>query len=509
MDNDEIQQLWPESWYKVLYSDSVVKISTNGKKLNQKQYLKSGSFPVIDQGQNRVAGYADDIELTINCDFPVIVFGDHTRTVKFVKQPFVAGADGVKVVQPEKFIQPKLLEYFTQYLAISIKDKGYARHFQWVEKEYIGIPPKKEQHRIVAKIEELFSELDKGIESLKTAREQLKVYRQALLKHAFEGKLTEQWREDNADKLESADDLLARIQQERETRYQQQLDDWKAAVKQWEEKGKEGRKPGKAKKAKVIETHEFSQKNLYELPTGWVWLQLGNNNVNVFDGPFGSNLKTSDYKESGVRVIRLENIGFLEFIEDKKTYISKEKYLYLKKHQVGPRDIVFSSFVTEKIRVAMIPYSIDKAINKADCFCIRGYGNSLNHFYLTSFLSSRYVFKQIEELVHGVGRPRINTTQLKSIWIPICSSSEQIEVVQLLDEQFSDIDKLLEDVDKNLLKTEVLRQSILKKAFSGQLVLQEPNDEPASILLERIKAEKAEQDKQAKARKTTKRKLKS
>ncbi|MDP0971844.1 type I restriction endonuclease subunit S, partial [Klebsiella pneumoniae] len=77
-----------------------------------------------------------------------------------------------------------------------------------------------EQKRIVAKIEELFSELDNGIAVLKTAREQLKVYRQAVLKHAFEGKLTAQWRAENQDKLESPEQLLTRIQQEREARYQ-------------------------------------------------------------------------------------------------------------------------------------------------------------------------------------------------------------------------------------------------------------------------------------------------
>ena len=90
----------------------------------------------------------------------------------------------------------------------------------------IVIPPLPEQHRIVAKIEALFSELDKGIESFKTAREQLKIYRQALLKHAFSGKLTEQWRAENQDKLETAEALLQRIQTEREQRYQQQLKDW-------------------------------------------------------------------------------------------------------------------------------------------------------------------------------------------------------------------------------------------------------------------------------------------
>ena len=97
------------------------------------------------------------------------------------------------------------------------------------------------QRRIVAKIEELFSELDKGVESLKTARAQLKVYRQAVLKHAFEGKLTAQWREENKDKLETPEQLLARIKQEREARYERQLQEWKAAVKKWEEGGKSGK----------------------------------------------------------------------------------------------------------------------------------------------------------------------------------------------------------------------------------------------------------------------------
>ena len=87
----------------------------------------------------------------------------------------------------------------------------------------ILVPPLNEQRRIVAKIEKLFSELDKGIECLKAARAKLKVYRQSVLKHAFEGKLTAQWREENKDKLESPDQMLARIKHEREAHYAQQL----------------------------------------------------------------------------------------------------------------------------------------------------------------------------------------------------------------------------------------------------------------------------------------------
>jgi len=232
----------------------------------------------------------------------------------------------------------------------------------------INLAPLSEQERIVAKIETLFSELDKGIESLKTAREQLKVYRQAVLKHAFEGKLTAKWREQNKDKLETPQQLLARIQQERQARYQQQLKDWQAAVKAWEESHKEGKKPGKPRQTEPEKTNNFPPPSL---PAEWAWVSVGALNTDIFDGPFGSNLKSSDYVESGVRVIRLENIGYSEFIEERYSYITELKYLDLAKHTVHEGDLIFSSFITEGIRVAILPESIDRAINKADCFCIR------------------------------------------------------------------------------------------------------------------------------------------
>ena len=130
----------------------------------------------------------------------------------------------------------------------------------------IPLPPLNEQHRIVAKIEALFSELDKGIESFKTAREQLKIYRQALLKHAFSGKLTEQWRAENQDKLETAEALLQRIQTEREQRYQQQLKDWEAT-------GKQGSKPKAPKTLPPLTAEELAE--LPELPKGWAWVKIG------------------------------------------------------------------------------------------------------------------------------------------------------------------------------------------------------------------------------------------
>lgn len=349
----------------------------------------------------------------------------------------------------------------------------------------IPLPPLEQQKSIVAKIEELFSELDNGIAALKTAREQLKVYRQTILKHAFEGKLTAQWREENKDKLETPEQLLAHIQHEREARYQQQLKEWKQAVKEWKVNSKEEKKPSRPQK---LESYDAESQE--SLPESWAWLSLGNLNVDIFDGPFGSNLKTSDYVGSGVRVIRLENIGYSEFIEERHSYITEEKYNSLRKHTVGAGDVIFASFITDGIRLAILPRSVERAINKADCFCIRVQGQSIRNDYLVAYLSGHSAYKQIEEKIHGVGRPRINTTQLKKFLIPLCDRDEQDEIMEKVESTLCLSDHLQRGLDQELDRVDSLRQSILKEAFSGQLVPQDPNDEQASEPLARIQAER-------------------
>jgi len=396
---------------------------------------------------------------------------------------------GFSVLRPASGVNSDFLFYqtltpsFLNPLADLQRGSSYpAVRDQDVREQFVPIAPRNEQHRIVAKIEELFSELDKGIENLKTAREQLKVYRQALLKHAFEGKLTVQWRKENKDKLETAEELLKRIQIERVECYQGEL----AA---WEARGKQGDKPKAPKKLPSADAEELAE--MPDLPAGWAWTRLGNTNVEVSDGPFGSNLKSSDYVDNGVRVIRLENIGALKFIGEKESFVTDVKYESLKRHTVSSGDIIFSSFITENIRVALLPPSVSRAINKADCFCIRFSGQTLRNVYAVMFLSTRNVYKQLESLVHGVGRPRVNTTQLKHVLVPVCGAAEQKAIIAAIESRLSEVDQLDQTISSSLHQAEALRQSILKRAFSGRLVPQDPGDEPASALLARIKAEKA------------------
>jgi type I restriction enzyme, S subunit len=183
----EVRDL-PAGWRWVKLVDVCEKISLNNIKIKQKDYLGEGKFPVVDQGQDLIGGYHNDENLVIPNEPPFIVFGDHTKIKKFISFKFIAGADGVKVLKPKPLINPKFLFY--SLFTIKIEDKGYARHFQLLEKERFPLPELPIQHAIVSKIEELLSELDRGKQQLETAQQQLKIYRQAVLKWAFEGRLT-------------------------------------------------------------------------------------------------------------------------------------------------------------------------------------------------------------------------------------------------------------------------------------------------------------------------------
>jgi len=470
-----------------------------GKKVNQKQYEVSGKYPVIDQGKEDCSGYCNDEEKVIDANFPILVFGDHTRAVKSINNPFVAGADGVKVLQPSGAITPKLLFYFTQYLAISIKDKGYARHYQWVAKELIGIPPENEQIRIVEKIEELFSELDKGIESLKTAKAQLAVYRQALLKHAFEGKLTEEWRKDNADKLESPEQLLQHIQQEREARYQQQLDDWKQEIEKWEADGKGGKKPQKPRKAQIKQTEALVD----DLPNEWAVYSLSEISEHIVDGTH----KTPKYVSEGVKFISAKDIFGFRISFENTRFITEEEHKELIKRCNPKKGNVLITKSGTLGRVAVVKDESEFSLFE-----------SVANVPVLPPMISEFVSKQVYYVINtgfgasiqkGVAVRHLHLEDLRKLPLSICSVEEQQEICLRLDSEFTLLDSLERELEVNLRKCEVLRQSILKKAFSGQLVSQDPNDEPASELLKKIAIEKAELAEKEKAEKAAARKVKA
>ena len=169
----------------------------------------------------------------------------------------------------------------------------------------IPLAPQNEQLRIVGKIDQLFSELDEGVKRLNQARKQLAVYRQSVLRHAFEGKLTAQWREENKDTLETQEQLLARIKRQRPARYEKRLKEWKSAIEAWKRGGESGSKP--LMPPKLNEVSRLSLEEAESLPTlaeGWAYLHLGL----LIDEPKYGTSKKCDYNYEGTGVLRIPNV---------------------------------------------------------------------------------------------------------------------------------------------------------------------------------------------------------
>ena len=367
----------------------------------------------------------------------------------------------------------------------------------------VFVAPAEEQHRIVAKIEELFSELDRGIESLKTAREQLKVYRQSILKYAFEGKLTAQWRKENKNKLEKPVQLLTRIKQEREARYERQLQEWRAAVKGWEGKGKPGKKPAKLKEISQLSLAEMEI--LPSLPGGWSYLHLGL----VINEPKYGTSKKCDYNYEGTGVLRIPNVvrGVVDASDLKGAHFEEdEKRTYALRN--GDILVIRSNGSISIVgKCAIISKSEEQYLYAGYLICLRSNPVALLPDYLAALLSSRLLRTQIEHKAKSTsGVNNINSGEIQSLIVPLCNLSEQEVVVERLSARLSAIDAIEAEIDNQLLKADAFRQSVLKKAFTGQLVAQEPNDEPASVLLDRIKVEREQASKSREITKRTRKK---
>lgn len=350
----------------------------------------------------------------------------------------------------------------------------------------IMVPPPAEQERIVAKIEELFSDLDAGIASLKKAQAQLKIYRQAVLKHAFEGKLTEEWRKKNAHRLEPAHELLQKIKTERQKHFEKQMEEWEKAVEEWEQTGKKEKKPTKPKKPKElppISKEELME--LSELPTGWGWVKLNSISEFISDGDHQPPPKTSN----GVPFITISNINKNNQIDFSNTFFVHQDYYnnLVESRRPNKGDILYT--VTGSFGIPVL-------VNFEKCFCFQRHIGLIRPFKLIQQkwiyynLQSPFVYKQAIKVATGTAQKTVPLSGLRNFIIPFKSIQEQKQIVGEIEARLSVCDQLEQSVNHALKKAESLRQSILKKAFQGKLVPQNPGDEPAHILLQRIKTEK-------------------
>ena len=363
-----------------------------------------------------------------------------------------------------------------------------------IEEISFDLPPLSEQRAIVAKIEQLFSDLDNGIANLKKAQKQLKIYRQAVLKKAFEGELTRKWREEQTD-LPSAEELLQQIKEEREKHYQKQLDEWKKAVKEWEYNGKERKKPSRPKKPKELQPlNEEELNELPELPEGWCWERLGLVANKIQIGPFGSQLHKADYRKEGVPIINPKHIRGQNL--KPKERISKGKADSLSQYYLQENDIILGRR-GEMGRSAPITSKTNGWFCGTGSLYIR-LGQHFKSKLYSLILSEKRVVDYLENQSRGTTMTNLNSQILHSLPIQLIPIAEQSKIVREIETRLSVCDKLEATITESMQKSEALRQSILKRAFEGKLLnekeLEEarnaPDWEPADKLLERIKTEK-------------------
>jgi type I restriction enzyme S subunit len=388
-----------------------------------------------------------------------------------------------------QFFQNKLREH-----AKGTAQKGV--YLKTLSNLTVNIAPLNEQNRIVLKLDELLSELEKGKEQLKTSMEQLKVYRQSILKHAFEGKLSERWRSKQK-KLKRPDELMAEIRVYRKLQYEKHLKEYKS--------GKAKIKPKEPKEISSPEKSEISNKS--ELPNGWFYIYL----KDISDLVERINLKEKKATESFLYL----DIGGINnnknIIESHKEYKWKDAPSRAQQ-VVKPNDILFSTVRTYMKNIAMIVD--DKFTNQvasSGFTIVRALAGIINPYFLFKYLLSDTFIQPLNELQTGSSYPAVRDTDVFNQIIPICSFEEQLVIMQELDEKYSIIQNLEDTINKNLIQSNALRQTLLQKAFKGKLVAQDPIDEPAFVLLDRIKKEreeflKAEKEKRKNLKKPMKKK---
>jgi len=419
------------------------------------------------------------------------------------------GSTEFHVLRPAQGVDPK-------YIYHAVSNQGFRYHAEHnmtgavgqkrvpasvLEDHELGLPPSNEQRRIVEKIEAMFDEIDKGVESLHTARTTLGLYRQSLLKSAFEGRLTADWRALNADKLEAPEPLLARIQRERDTRYKTALDAWQEALTTWRADGEKGKKPAKPKRATdVAPLEERELKELPALPDAWAFSRLGLYIDWIEAGKSFKCLETEP-RPNQVGVAKVSAVSWGEYDEtESKTCLDEDKIN--EEWFIHKGDFLLSRANTiELVGASVIAKTVTKRIMLSDKTLRIHFAPEDRRFFL-HYLRSPYGRAEIEvrstgnqESMRNIGQDRI-----KSIIIPLCSENEQAEIVQILDARLDAAARLEAEIDAALTRADALRQSILKKAFSGQLVSQDPDDEPAPTLLARIKADRAKSPKPKKRR---------
>lgn len=403
----------PENWCVCSLDDVLSYEQPQPYIVKNANYSDDYKIPVLTAGKSFIIGYTKE-ETGVYDKLPAIIFDDFTTSSKIVNFKFKVKSSAMKILKPRL---SELNLHFFYYLMQTIECNHNTHKRYWISdfsQKEILLPPLAEQERIVQKIEELFAEIDAGIENLKIVKNQIKLYRQSVLKNAF--------------------------------------------------------------------NQDCEKKFLKNY---------------IAEMNYGTSEKTNDDK-NGIPVLRMgdiqngklnfDNLKFLDTIKDGKLILKKGDLLF---NRTNSSELVGKSAV----------FKADRKCSFASYIIKVRFDDTLNSDYVCFYINSPYGRQWARsQLTQQVGQANINGKKLQELQIPVPSLAEQERIVAEIETRFERADAMELAVQNALDTAEKLKQAILKKAFRGELVPQNPNDEPASVLLERIRAQRTAEEKKTKGK---------
>lgn len=465
------EQQLPEGWKKTTLGEIATYV--NGRAFKPIEWSKTG-IPIVRiqnlNNPNAEYNYYDgNIEEKYHIRNGDLLFAWSASLGAYIwKGKYAFLNQHIFKVLPKENIDKTFIYYLLDKVTNELYAKAHGSGMVHVTKgkfeaTSVNIPPFDTQQAIVNKIESLFDEIDEGIGRLKTAAQQIQQYRQSLLKNAFNGELTKEWRSKHADALPSENELLAQIQTAREQHHAQQLADWQTAVSQWEQNGKEGKKPSKPKAS--TQAVKFEE-NFADLPRGWGTIKI-NQVAEIFTGatPLKSN---ANYYENGS--IPWVTSGSLnnEFVDSADSFVTdlalKETNLKL----LPKHTLLVAMYGEGKTRGKCSELLIEATTNQAIAGIVLNDRYPISRKFLKFYMFKNYA--DIRRQSSGGVQPNLNLGLVGNIIFPLPCLAEQTQIVAILESKLTACDQLADELAKQLKQAELLKQVVLKAAFSGSLL---------------------------------------
>ena len=373
------------SKFGIFELDNVVDIiPTKHFQIKQSKIKKDGKYPVVSQSQSLIEGYSNDCNKVFYHDSSCVIFGDHSKTIKYIDFPFIVGADGTKVLQPKSMLNGKYLYYHLIYNVAQIKSSGYTRNFKYLKQIKLFIPPLEEQGKIAKKIEELFELIDKK-EKNDQEKEKLKtLLKEKILDSAIRGNLIE-------------NDLSL----------------------------------------PAVDVEEIKEDVPFDIPGNWKWTKL----ANIFEVHGGKRIpKGESFSDTGKQVyIRVADMENMTINTTNLKYIDERVFDKIKNYIITENDLYITVAGTIG-RVGSVPKELN-GMNLTEN-ANRLIPKKINKEYYKYILNGNFMQERIKANTTKADQPKLAIKRINELIVPVPPLEQQKKIVDKIEKCFELIEQL-------------------------------------------------------------------